>query len=140
MHMGGSISALAVVNGSEEVAKDMAMQVASMNPKYISQKDVPADVLEHETHVQKQIMDADESLANKPEKVLAGILRGKISKHFRDVCLMDQEYFKDPKEKVAGFLKANKAEIVTFVRFQAGEGIEKREENFAEEVMSQING
>ena len=85
-------------------------------------------------------MAADPAMASKPEKILAGILNGKVSKHFKDVCLMDQEYFKDPNEKVASFLKANKANVVKFVRFQAGEGIEKREENFAEEVMSQIKG
>ena len=140
MHMGGTISAVAVVEGSEEVAKDMAMQVASMAPKYVSQKDVPADVVEHERNLQQQIMAADPAMASKPEKILAGILNGKVSKHFKDVCLMDQEYFKDPNEKVANFLKSNKANIVTFVRFQAGEGIEKREENFAEEVMAQIKG
>ena len=125
MHMGGTISALAVVEGSEEVAKDMAMQVASMSPKYVSQKDVPADVVEHERNLQQQIMAADPAMASKPEKILAGILNGKVSKHFKDVCLMDQEYFKDPNEKVANFLKANKANVVKFVRFQAGEGIEK---------------
>ena len=140
MHMGGSISALAVVEGSEEVAKDMAMQVASMAPKYVSQKDVPADVVEHERNLQQQIMAADPAMASKPEKILAGILNGKVSKHFKDVCLMDQEYFKDPNMKVSNFLKDNKANVVRFVRFQAGEGIEKREENFAEEVMSQIKG
>ena len=140
MHMGGTISAVAVVEGSEEVAKDMAMQVASMAPKYVSQKDVPADVVEHERNLQQQIMAADPAMASKPEKILAGILNGKVSKHFKDVCLMDQEYFKDPNEKVASFLKSNKANIVSFVRFQAGEGIEKREENFAEEVMAQIKG
>lgn len=127
MHMGGTISALVVLKGgNEEVAKDMAMQVASMNPSYISQKDVPAEVVEHERHLQEQMMAADPAMASKPEKVLAGILNGKVSKHFKDQCLMDQEYFKDPKEKVANFLKNNKAEVVTFVRFAAGEGIEKK--------------
>ncbi len=141
MHMGGSISSLVVLKGgNDEVAKDMAMQVASMNPTYISQKDVPAEVVEHERNLQQQIMAADPAMASKPEKVLAGILNGKVSKHFKDQCLMDQEYFKDQKEKVANFLKNNKAEVVTFVRFAAGEGIEKKEENFAEEVMAQIKG
>lgn len=141
MHMGGNISSLVVLDGgNDEVAKDMAMQVASMNPLYISQKDVPAEEVERETALQKQIMADDPKMAGKPEKVLAGILNGKVSKHFKDMCLMDQEYFKDPKEKVANYLKANKASVVSFVRFQAGEGIEKREENFADEVMAQING
>lgn len=140
MHMGGTISVLVVLEGATpEVAKDMAMQVASMNPMYISQKDIPASEIEHETAVQRQIMAEDPKLADKPEKVLAGILNGKVSKHFKDICLMDQEYFKDPKEKVSNYLKQNKASVISFVRFQAGEGIEKREDNFAEEVMAQVN-
>jgi elongation factor Ts len=140
MHMGGSISVLVLLKGAnEEVAKDMAMQVASMSPLYISQKDVPAEDVERETALQRQIMADDEKLAGKPEKVLAGILNGKVSKHFKEMCLMDQEYFKDPKEKVSNYLKNNKAEVVSFVRFKAGEGIEKKEDNFAEEVMAQVN-
>jgi elongation factor Ts len=138
--MGGSISVLVLLKGAnEEVAKDMAMQVASMSPLYISQKDVPAEDVERETALQRQIMADDEKLAGKPEKVLAGILNGKVSKHFKEMCLMDQEYFKDPKEKVSNYLKNNKAEVVSFVRFKAGEGIEKKEDNFAEEVMAQVN-
>jgi elongation factor Ts len=141
MHMGGTISALVVLKGATpEVAKDIAMQVASMNPQYISQKDVPAEVVEHERNLQKQIMAADPKMADKPEKVLDGILNGKVSKHFKDQCLMDQEYFKDSKEKVSTFLKQNHAEVLQFIRFQAGEGIEKKEENFADEVMAQIKG
>jgi elongation factor Ts len=140
MHMGGSISVLVLLKGAnDEVAKDMAMQVASMSPLYISQKDVPAEDVERETALQRQIMADDEKLAGKPEKVLAGILNGKVSKHFKEMCLMDQEYFKDPKEKVSNYLKNNKAEVVSFVRFKAGEGIEKKEDNFAEEVMAQVN-
>lgn len=142
MHMGGKISALAVLKGetNETVAKNIAMQVASMAPTYVSQSDIPGDVVEHERELQLQIMKADPKMAGKPEKVLQGILKGKVDKHFKDQCLLDQEFFLDPKMKVANFLKDNKVELVSFVRFQTGEGIEKREENFAEEVMSQIKG
>lgn len=139
MHNGGSISALVVMEGATpEIAKNMAMQVASMRPAYISQKDVPAEIVEHETEVQKQIMAADPKLAGKPEKVLEGILKGKVSKHFQDECLMDQEYFLIPKTKVAQFLKENKCSVVEFIRFQAGEGLEKREDDFAAEVAAQM--
>lgn len=140
MHMGGKISALAVLKGetNETVAKNIAMQVASMAPTYVSQSDIPGDVVEHERELQLQMMKADPKMAGKPEKVLQGILKGKVDKHFKDQCLLDQEFFLDPKMKVANFLKDNKVELVSFVRFQTGEGIEKREENFAEEVMSQI--
>lgn len=142
MHMGGKISALTVLKGetNETVAKNIAMQVASMAPTYVSQSDIPGDVVEHERELQLQMMKADPKMAGKPEKVLQGILKGKVDKHFKDQCLLDQEFFLDPKMKVANFLKDNKVELVSFVRFQTGEGIEKREENFAEEVMSQIKG
>lgn len=142
MHMGGKISALAVLKGetNETVAKNIAMQVASMAPTYVSQSDIPGDVVEHERELQLQMMKADPKMAGKPEKVLQGILKGKVDKHFKDQCLLDQEFFLDPKTKVANFLKDNKVELVSFVRYQTGEGIEKREENFAEEVMSQIKG
>ena len=142
MHMGGKISALVVLKGetNETVAKNIAMQVASMAPTYVSQSDIPGDVVEHERELQLQMMKADPKMAEKPEKVLQGILKGKVDKHFKDQCLLDQEFFLDPKMKVANFLKDNKVELVSFVRYQTGEGIEKREENFAEEVMSQIKG
>ena len=140
MHMGGSISAVVVVKGTEDatVAKNLAMQVASMAPKYVSQAEVPSEEVEHERELQLQMMKADPNMASKPEKVLVGILKGKVDKHFKDQCLLDQEYFLEPKTKVSQFLKDNKAEVVTFVRFQTGEGIEKREENFAEEVAAQM--
>ena len=142
MHMGGKISALAVLKGetNETVAKNIAMQVASMAPTYVSQSDIPGDVVEHERELQLQMMKADPKMEKKKKKVLQGILKGKVDKHFKDQCLLDQEFFLDPKMKVANFLKDNKVELVSFVRFQTGEGIEKREENFAEEVMSQIKG
>lgn len=140
MHMGGSISAVVVVKGTQDatVAKNLAMQVASMAPKYVSQAEVPSEEVEHERELQLQMMKADPNMAKKPEKVLEGILKGKVDKHFKDQCLLDQEYFLEPKTKVSQFLKDNKAEVVTFVRFQTGEGIEKREENFAEEVAAQM--
>ena len=140
MHMGGSISAVVVVKGTQDatVAKNLAMQVASMAPKYVSQAEVPGEEVEHERELQLQMMKADPNMAKKPEKVLEGILKGKVDKHFKDQCLLDQEYFLEPKTKVSQFLRDNKAEVVTFVRFQTGEGIEKREENFAEEVAAQM--
>lgn len=85
MHMGGKISALAVLKGADEkVAKDMAMQIASMNPQYVSRDDMPVEVVEHERKVQTEIVKNDEKLASKPEKVLAGIIEGKVSKNLKD--------------------------------------------------------
>ncbi|AMC93193.1 elongation factor Ts [Erysipelothrix larvae] len=135
VHMGGKISALVVVKGGDaELAKDMAMQVASMNPQYTSREDVPQDVIDHERGIQIEIVNNDPSLASKPEKVIAGIIEGRISKSLQDISLLDQIFFKDGSSKVSQILKAANASVVTFVRFAVGEGIEKREENFAEEV------
>ena len=142
MHMGGKISAVVVLKGTQDaqLAKNIAMQVASMSPAYVSQDEIPSEVVEHERELQLQMMQNDPKMTNKPEKVLQGILKGKVDKHFKDLCLNDQEYFLEPKQKVGQFLKENGAAAVSFVRYQTGEGIEKREENFAEEVMSQIKG
>ena len=139
MHNKGAISALVVLNGaSAEVAKNIAMQVASMRPLYVSQSDIPADVIAHETEVQKKIMAEDPKLAGKPEKMIEGILKGKVSKHFQEECLLDQEYFLESKKKVSAYLKENGASVVEFIRFQVGEGIEKKEEDFAAEVAAQM--
>lgn len=141
MHMGGKISSVAVVKGGDEaLAKNIAMQVASMAPVYKTQADIPSELVERETALQRQMMAEDASLAGKPEKVLEGILKGKVSKHFKEICLADQEFFLDPKSTVAAYLKSNGASVTEFVRYMVGEGIEKKEENFAEEVMAQIKG
>lgn len=134
-HMGGSISAVVVVEGdNEEIAKDMAMQIASMNPTYVSMKDIPQEIMEKEQEVQVNIVKNDPELSNKPEKVIEGIIRGRVSKSMQEVSLMDQIFFKDGSSKVAQVLKEANTNVVSFVRFAVGEGIEKREENFAEEV------
>lgn len=142
MHMGGKISALVTLKGKadEVVAKNIAMQIASMAPQYVNRDEMPAEVVEHERKVQTEIVKNDEKLANKPEKVLAGIIEGKISKNLKDLCLVEQEFFLDPNMKVAQYLKENGCDVVSFVRYAVGEGIEKRQDNFAEEVMSQAFG
>lgn len=141
MHMEGKISALSVLKGGDAtVAKDIAMQVASMSPQYISREHMPTEFIEHEKNIQLEILKNDESLSSKPENVLKGIVEGRLSKSLQDVSLIDQIYFKNPDQKVKQYLKEANAEVVKFVRFAVGEGIEKREENFAEEVMNQISG
>ena len=100
---------------------------------------MPQDVVEHERSIQESIVANDESLANKPEKVKKGIVEGRVSKSLQEMCLVDQEYFLDTAKKVSAVLKENNAEVVCFVRYAVGEGIEKREENFAEEVAKQMN-
>ena len=139
MHGGGSISVVVKLNGNadEALAKNIAMQIASMAPQYVNRNEMPTEVVEHERKVQTEIVKNDEKLANKPEKVLAGIIEGKVSKNLKDLCLVEQEYFLDPNMKVSQFLKENKCDVVSFTRFKVGEGIEKRVDNFVEEVMAQ---
>ncbi len=136
MHNGGQISALTVVKGTQDaqIAKNMAMQVASMTPTYVSRKDMPADIVEHERQIQTELVNNDETLANKPEKVKAGIIEGRLSKSLQEMCLVDQIFFLNQDQKCGQYLKENGAEVVKFVRYKVGEGIEKRVDDFAAEV------
>lgn len=138
IHLGGKISTLCVCTGDDAIAKDMAMQIASMAPTYVSSADMPADVVAHEKEIQTEIVKNDPSFAGKPDKVIEGAIAGKVSKSLKEMCLVDQEYFKDPSQKVAAVLKANNANVKCFVRYLVGEGLEKREDNFAEEVAKQM--
>lgn len=142
IHMGGKISVIAKLSATDDadVAKDMAMQVASMNPSFISRNHMPADFIEHERKIQTEIIKNDEALASKPEGVLKGILEGRLSKSLQDSSLVDQLFFKDQDKKVADVVKAAKTEVLAFVRYAVGEGIEKKADNFAEEVLNQTFG
>lgn len=138
IHMGGKISVITKVKASEntDFAKDMAMQVASMNPNYISRNHMPLDFIEHERKIQSEIIKNDPAMANKPEKVLNGILEGRLSKSLQETSLVDQLFFKDQDKKVSEVVAASKSEVLYFVRYAVGEGIEKKEDNFVEEVMN----
>lgn len=142
VHMGGKISVIVKVKTTEnaDFAKDMAMQVASMNPSFISRKHMPEEFIEHERKIQSEIIKNDPAMASKPEKVLQGILEGRLSKSLQDTCLVDQLYFKDQDKKVSEVVASSKSEVVNFVRYAVGEGIEKKEDNFVEEVMNQSFG
>lgn len=142
VHMGGKISSVVVLKNTDnaEAAKFIAMQVASMNPSYVSRNDMPQEVVEHERNIQLEILKNDASLASKPEKVLAGIVEGRVSKQLQEMCLVDQVFFMNPDLKVGQYLKQNNTECATFVRYAVGEGIEKAESNFAEEVMNTAFG
>ena len=137
-HMGGRIATLVLLNGTnEEVAKEVAMHAAAMNPAYVRRDEVPTEVLERE----KEIMKEQLLKEGKPADRIEGILVGKVNKYYAEICLEDQVFIKaENKESVKDYAKANGCEIVNMVRYEVGEGIEKRQENFAEEVMSQING
>ena len=141
IHMGGKIGVVVVVEGNGDlssVAKDVAMHVAAINPQYVRLEDVPADFIANEKHIQLEAAKNDPKLANKPEKILEGIINGKVNKTLAEICLVEQPFVKDPSVSVGNFAKANGATIVKVVRYGVGEGIQKREENFAEEVAKQM--
>lgn len=136
LHLGGKISSLLVLDGTDEnVAKDIAMQVAAMRPKYISREEVPAEEIEHEKSVLKeQALEEGKKL-----EFVDKIVEGRLSKFFEDVCLLDQSFVKDGDQKVSEFLSNNKMSVIKIVRYEVGEGMEKRQDDFAEEVRSQLN-
>jgi elongation factor Ts len=135
VHMGGKIAALVVLQGgNEEVAKDMAMQVASMNPTYLDREHMPAEEVEHERQVQIEQAKNDPKNANKPQAIIEKMVEGRVSKALQDICLVDQIYFRDGQQKVSAYLQANHASVVSFVRYATGEGIEKKVDNWVEEV------
>ncbi|MBQ6532424.1 MAG: elongation factor Ts [Solobacterium sp.] len=139
MHNGGQISALTVMKGGDaQIAKEMAMQVASMSPSYVSRADLPAEVIAHERTIQEELLNQDPKNANKPEQVKAKIIEGRISKSLEEMCLVDQIFFLDQDKKVGTYLNEKKAECVRFVRFKVGEGIEKKEADFAAEVAAMV--
>ena len=137
-HMGGRIATLVLLNGSnEEVAKEVAMHAAAMNPAYIKASQVPTEVLDRE----KEVMREQLLKEGKPADRIENILVGKVNKYYSEVCLEDQVFIKaESKETVKDYVTANGCEIVDMIRYEVGEGIEKKQENFAEEVMNQING
>ena len=135
-HMGGKITSVVVLKGANrDVAKDVAMHIAAMSPVCVSREEVPAEMLEHEkTIIKEQVMNE-----GKPADIAEKMVTGRINKYYKEICLNEQEFIKDSSMNVSTYVKNNGGEIVRFVRFGVGEGIEKKEENFAEEVMNQIN-
>ena len=140
-HMGGKIGVVVLVEGNGDlssVAKDVAMHVAAINPQYVKVEDVPQDFIANETHIQLEAAKNDPKLANKPENILKGIIAGKVNKLLAEICLVEQPFVKDPSLTVGNYAKSHGATIVKVVRYGVGEGIQKREENFAEEVAKQM--
>ena len=135
-HMGGKIVALTLLDSDEEVAKDIAMQVAAMRPLYLDRDAVPAEVLEKERNILKEQAENEGLDPNKIDM----IVNGRINKYYEEVCLVDQGFIKENKMKVNKYVESKNSKIISFIRYEVGEGMEKREENFAEEVMKQING
>ena len=137
LHMGGKIAVITVIKGAnEEVAKDVAMQAAAMQPKYVFRTDVPADEVEREREVLKeQAMNE-----GKPAEIAEKMVEGRLNKFYKEICLAEQAFIKDGDIDVTKYVTNNGGELVSMTRFKVGEGIEKRQENFAEEVMAQIKG
>lgn len=133
----GKINVITILDGdNNEIARDVAMHVAAMNPGYLSRSDVPEDVINHEKDViKKQAIEE-----GKPAEIAEKMVNGRINKFYKEVCLLEQPFIKDPDLDVASYAKANNMAVVKFVRFEVGEGMEKRNDDFASEVMSQING
>ena len=137
IHMGGRIAVLTLLEGAdEETAKDVSMHAAAMRPSYVKREDVPAEEVERETSVLKeQAMNE-----GKPAEIAEKMVNGRINKFYKEICLEEQDFVKDSDMTVGAFVKSKNGSIVDMVRFEVGEGIEKKEENFAEEVMNQIKG
>ncbi|OCA85446.1 translation elongation factor Ts [Bacillus sp. FJAT-27225] len=137
LHMGGRISVLSVLEGTtdESAAKDVSMHIAALNPKYVSRDQVS----EEEVQREREVLTQQALNEGKPENIVAKMVEGRLGKYFEDVCLLDQTFVKNPDQKVRQFAESKGATVREFVRYEVGEGIEKREDNFAEEVMSQVN-
>lgn len=136
-HMGGKITALVVLGGADrEVARDVAMHVAAMNPTAIRRSEVPSELVERESHVIKEQVMAE----GKPAEIAEKMVTGRLNKFYKEICLEEQAFIKDSNMSVLDYVKSNGGTIDAMIRFGVGEGIEKKEENFADEVMSQIQG
>lgn len=151
IHAGGRIGVLVEVNCEtdfvamtdqfKDFARDIAMQIAAASPRYVSREEVPQDEIEKE----KEILTAQALNEGKPEKIVAKMVEGRISKYYEEYCLLEQSFVKDPDKTVSQLLNEKVSTIgenITirrFVRYELGEGLEKKQENFAEEVMAQVN-
>lgn len=153
VHAGGKIGVLVNFETDIEPAnpefvaygKDIAMQIAALNTPYLNEAEVPAEVIEHEKNIMVEQMKNDPKMANKPEQVLQNIVKGKMGKYFKENCLVDQEFVKDSSMTVGKYTEATAKKlggsiaIKKFIRFEKGEGIEKRQDDFAAEVASMVN-
>ena len=135
IHGAGKIAVLVdFAKGEKELAKDVCMQIAAARPEYLNRESVPQERVAKEM----EILKAQAMNEGKPAEIAEKMVQGRIGKFYGEICLLDQEFVKDPSMKVGDLIKSKGAEIVRFARFERGEGIEKKEENFAEEVMKQI--
>lgn len=136
IHGGGKIGVLVeMTGGDDELGKDVAMQVAAVNPSYLNRTEVPQAELEHE----KEVLAVEARNEGKPEKIIEKMVIGRINKYYKEVCLVDQEFIKDSDLTISKLLKSKGAEVLRFTRYQLGEGIEKKQDDLAAEVAKQLN-
>ncbi|MDO4813812.1 MAG: translation elongation factor Ts [Gemella sp.] len=137
-HMGGRIGVLTLVEGSTdaEAAKDVAMHIAALNPKYLDETEVSQEELEHE----KKILSEQALNEGKPAAIVEKMVVGRLNKYLEEICVTKQKFVKDDSQTVEQFVASKGGKLVKFVRYEVGEGIEKKEDNFAEEVMNQVRG
>ena len=141
IHMGGKIAVVVVLDKEDpELGKGLAMHIAANNPAYLNTQAIGADAIEHETKIQLEAAKQDPKLAGKPEEMLKKIIGGKVNKYFAEMVLVEQPYLLDTEsgKKVGQVLEEKKVNVIKYVRYQVGEGIEKRKDDFASEVMSQM--
>ncbi len=137
IHMGGRIASLVVLKGDNEaVAKDVAMQQAAMKPEYVFISDVPEDVVAKEKEIQKELAMNE----GKPADIAEKMVEGRIKKFYKEICLVEQAFIKDSGMSVNDYVKNNNGEIIKAIRYEVGEGMEKRNDDFAAEVMNQVKG
>ncbi|WP_076637039.1 translation elongation factor Ts [Lactiplantibacillus plantarum] len=135
IHNGGQIAALVVLDGADSAtAKDVAMHVAAINPEYVNREQVSADRLAHE----KDVLVKEALNEGKPEKIVEKMVEGRLNKWLSEISLDDQEFVKDSDQTVAHFVESKGGKVSSFIRFEVGEGIEKKADNFIDEVMNQI--
>jgi elongation factor Ts len=127
---------VSITGGDDELAKDLAMHVAAANPEYVSEEQVPAEQLEKE----KEILMAQAENSGKPAEIIEKMMIGRIKKYLAEITLKGQQFVKDPDTSVEKLLSAKNANVIEFTRFEVGEGIEKKVDNFVEEVMAQARG
>lgn len=141
VHHDGKKAVVCILNGGDEsIAKNIAMQIASMAPQYVSQAEMPQSFVQEQTEIQTNILNNDPVLSTKTEQQKAGIIKARVNKALQGLSLMDQDFILGNNQKVADYLKQNNASVASFVFYTVGEGMEKREDNFAAEVASMTQG
>jgi elongation factor Ts len=141
--MGGKVGVLVELDGcncgcTRDLAHDIALQIAAAKPLYVKADEVPASVLEHEKEILLAQIQNDPKLANKPQQIIEKMVEGKVKKYYEENCILNQAFVKDPSLTIANLLAKESSTVIKFTRFEMGEGLEKKNEDFAAEVAAQM--